>query len=47
MLLDDQLIDQLLAGCTTPEEILGESGLLKRLTQKIADRFDCLLTKAQ
>lgn len=38
MPLDDQLIDQLLEGCTTPEEILGESGLLKRLTQKIAER---------
>lgn len=38
MPLDDHLIDQLLEGCSTPEEILGESGLLKRLTQRIAER---------
>lgn len=38
MPIDDQLIDQLLEGCNTPEEILGESGLLKRLTQRIAER---------
>jgi len=34
----DKLIDQLLEGCSSREEILGESGLLKQLTKKVAER---------
>ncbi len=32
------LIDLLLEGCSSPEDILGESGLLKQLTKRIAER---------
>ena len=35
MPIPDKLIDQLLEGCSSPEEILGESGLLKQLTKCI------------
>ncbi len=38
MPIKDNLIDQLLEGCSSREEILGESGLLKELTKKIAER---------
>jgi len=38
MPITDKLIDQLLEGCTSPDDILGESGLLKQLTQKVAER---------
>ena len=38
MPISDELIDQLLEGCSSPEEILGESGLLKQLTKKVAER---------
>jgi transposase-like protein len=38
MPISDKLIDQLLEGCSSPEEILGESGLLKQLTKKVAER---------
>ena len=38
MPLSDELIDQLLAGCSSPEDILGESGLLKQLTKRLAER---------
>jgi len=38
MPISDKLIDQLLEGCDSPEDILGESGLLKQLTQKVANR---------
>jgi len=34
----DQFIDQLLDGCDSPEDILGEAGLLKQLTKKVAVR---------
>ena len=34
----DDLIDDLLAGCHSPEEILGESGLIKQLSQRIIER---------
>jgi putative transposase len=34
----DELIDQLLKGYQTPEQILGENGLLKRLTQAVIER---------
>jgi hypothetical protein len=29
MPISDKLIDQLLEGCSSPEDILGESGLLR------------------
>lgn len=32
------LIDELLAGCTTPADIAGENGLLKQLTKAIIER---------
>ena len=38
MPISDKLIDQLLEGCDSPEDILGEAGLLKQLTKKIAER---------
>jgi hypothetical protein len=31
----DELLDELLADCPSPEAILGESGLLKQLTQRL------------
>jgi hypothetical protein len=34
----DDLLDDLLADCQSPEDILGESGLLKQLSQ----RLNCL-----
>ena len=34
----DDLIDDLLADCHSPEEILGESGLIKQLSQRIIER---------
>ena len=38
MPISDKLIDQLLAGCSSREDSLGESGLLKQLTRKLAER---------
>ncbi len=38
MPISDKLIDQLLEGNNTPESILGEDGLLKQLTKRIAER---------
>lgn len=38
MPISDKLIDQLLEGNTSPESILGEDGLLKQLTKRIAER---------
>src|SRR5690554_1849399 len=38
MPISDKLIDQLLDGCDSPEDILGETGLLKQLTKKVAER---------
>jgi len=34
----DQLLDELLQQYTTPEEILGEQGLLKQLTKRLMER---------
>ncbi|WP_303900877.1 IS256 family transposase [Thiohalomonas denitrificans] len=34
----DALLDELLKGCRTPEDILGEHGLLKRLTKRMVER---------
>lgn len=38
MRVSDQLIDQLLADYKSPEDLLGEQGLLKQLTKKLAER---------
>ena len=38
MPITDKLIDQLLVGCNSPDDILGEAGLLKQLTKKVAER---------
>jgi transposase-like protein len=34
----DELLDELLLDCQSPEEILGESGLLKQLTKRLVER---------
>ncbi|NER85224.1 MAG: IS256 family transposase, partial [Leptolyngbya sp. SIO1D8] len=34
----DELLDELLSECQSPEEILGESGLLKQLTKRLVER---------
>jgi transposase-like protein len=34
----DELLDDLLADCQSPEDILGESGLLKQLSQRLIER---------
>jgi transposase-like protein len=34
----DDLLDDLLADCQSPEDILGESGLLKQLSQRLIER---------
>ena len=34
----DDLLDDLLSDCQSPEEILGESGLLKQLTKRLVER---------
>jgi putative transposase len=36
--LPDELIDELLAGARTPEEIAGRDGLLQRLTKRLVER---------
>ncbi len=38
MPISDKLIDQLLKGSSSREDILGEDGLLKELTKKVAER---------
>ena len=38
MPISDKLIDQLLEGYDSPDDILGEAGLLKQLTKKVAER---------
>ncbi len=37
MPISDKFVDQLLEACSSPEDILGESGLLKQLTKKVAE----------
>jgi putative transposase len=34
----DELLDDLLADCHSPEDIVGESGLLKQLSQRLIER---------
>lgn len=36
--LSDELVDELLAGARTPEEITGPEGLLQRLTKRLVER---------
>ncbi len=44
--LPDELIDELLAGARTPEEIAGPDGLLNRLTKRLIERaMDAELTE--
>jgi len=44
--LPDELIDELLAGAKTPEEITGPEGLLNRLTKRLIERaMDAELTE--
>ncbi len=38
MLISNELIDQLLQDCHSPQDLLGESGLLKVLTKRLAER---------
>ncbi|MDR7123191.1 IS256 family transposase, partial [Rheinheimera soli] len=38
MPITDQLLDQLLADCKSPEDLMGEQGLLRQLTKKLAER---------
>jgi transposase-like protein len=38
MAIDKTLIDQLLADCKKPEDIIGENGLLKKLTKAVLER---------
>jgi transposase-like protein len=38
MHISDKLIDQLLDGHSSPEDLLGENGLLKQLTKRVAER---------
>ena len=34
----DDLLDDLLSDCQSPEEMLGKSGLLKQLTNRLVER---------
>ena len=34
----DDLLDELLEDCTTPEDILGESGLMSQLKKRLVER---------
>ena len=44
--LSDELIDELLAGARTPEELAGPNGLLQRLTKRLVERaMDAELTE--
>lgn len=38
MKIDTKVIDELLKGCERPEDIIGESGLLKQLTKAVLER---------
>ena len=38
MPISDKFIDQLLDGHSSPEDLLGENGLLKQLTKRVAER---------
>ncbi len=34
----DELLDELLEDCSTPEDILGESGLMKQIKKRLVER---------
>jgi transposase-like protein len=34
----DQLLDELLEGCDSPEDIFGKHGLVKQLTKRLVER---------
>ncbi len=38
MPITDKFINQLLVGCNSPDDILGDAGLLKQLTKKVTER---------
>ena len=38
MPITDQILDLLLADCKSPEDLMGEQGLLRQLTKKLAER---------
>ena len=38
MAFNDAVIDEMLKGCTTQEDILGKNGLIKKLTKRILER---------
>ena len=51
MPISDKLIEQLLEGYDSIENILGEAGLLKQLTKKLAELYpvvylDCLVVRS-
>ena len=38
MAIDSKLVDQLLAECERPEDLLGKNGLIKELTARLVER---------
>lgn len=38
MTIETKLIDKLLEGCKSPEEIIGKYGLIKQLTKALVER---------
>ena len=38
MPISNELIDQLLSDCTSPDDVLGENGLLRQLNKRVAER---------
>lgn len=38
MAINDELLDQLIAGYKKPEDLIGENGLLKQLTKRLLER---------
>jgi transposase-like protein len=38
MKINEKVLDQLLADCENPEQVLGENGLLKQLTKAVLER---------
>ncbi|MHB1495601.1 MAG: IS256 family transposase, partial [Acidithiobacillus sp.] len=38
MTISNELLDSLLADYQTPEDLIGEGGLLKQLTQRLVER---------
>lgn len=38
MVIDEKILDQLIAGYKKPEDLIGENGLLKELTRRLLER---------